>query len=55
MNNKPYSQSEYISKIRSSNPDIEILGQYTTAHSKILARCKKCGTEWLPNGVIMGW
>lgn len=48
MNNKPYTQSEYISKVDSINPNIEVLGEYTFSHAKILARCKICGTKWSP-------
>ena len=48
MNNKPYTQIEFINKVYSVNPNIEVLGDYTTSHSRILVRCKKCCKEWSP-------
>lgn len=56
MNNIPYTQSEFINKIRGINPNIEVLGNYISSHEKISVRCKKCGLEWSPRayGLIQG-
>lgn len=40
------SHNEFIEEMAQNKPDIEVLGQYTSARSKILCRCKKCGFEW---------
>ena len=48
MNNKPYTQNEFINKLKSINPNIEVLGEYTSSHSKILVQCRNCGVRWSP-------
>jgi len=45
---KPYTQSEFIEKLHAVNPNILILGQYTSAHSRIPVQCKTCGKQWSP-------
>ena len=30
------------------NPDVEIIGNYTGRHNRILARCRICGYKWEP-------
>lgn len=37
----------YILELSERNPDIECLGIYSGATTKILHRCKKCGHKWL--------
>ncbi len=48
MNNKPYTQSEFIGKMKIVNPSIEILGEYVNSHSRIMVKCLKCGNNWSP-------
>lgn len=45
---KKLSQEEFVNRIQSLNSDIEILGEYKSARTPILCRCKKCNCEWLP-------
>ena len=40
------SQEQFISEMHSSNPNIEILGEYVNSGTKVLCRCKTCGNEW---------
>lgn len=48
MNNKPYTQEEFVSRVRDINPNIVVLGEYTSSHSNVLVQCKKCGLKWSP-------
>lgn len=40
------THSEYVSLVMSITSDIEIVGQYVGADTKIKHRCKVCGHEW---------
>ena len=40
------THEQYISEIKSKNDKVEIISEYTGAHSYIKARCKRCGNEW---------
>ena len=40
------THEQFVSEMSTVNPDIEIIGLFTTLKSKILVRCKKCGREW---------
>ena len=42
------SHEQFIKDSKISNPNITILGKYTTAKSKILCRCNICNYEWQP-------
>ncbi len=53
MKNKPYSQNEFIDKIKTINPNIEVLGNYTSSHERILVSCKKCGHKWSPQAYTL--
>lgn len=37
------TQDEFVSEINKINPDIEVLGEYVNAFTKIKCRCKLCG------------
>lgn len=56
MNNKPYTQTEFLNKMKKINPNIIIVGEYVSSHSKISVKCKKCGYEWeaRPYALIQG-
>lgn len=41
------SKDEFENKLKDKNPDIEIIGEYEKASTKVFARCKRCGYEWL--------
>lgn len=43
------THKEFVSEMSITNPNIEIIGTYNTARTKILARCKICGREWCIN------
>lgn len=42
------TQEEYIAEVAMINPNIEVIGTYIDAKTKILHRCKVDGNEWLP-------
>lgn len=48
MNNKPYTQDEFVNKINLINPKIDVLGTYVSSHLRIDVRCKVCNKEWSP-------
>ena len=50
------SKVDFISRLEAINPDVEIIGEYTNAGTKVLARCKRCGNEWLvlPQSLLKG-
>lgn len=39
---------DFISEVSAILPDINVLGEYKTARTKIQVRCSKCGHEWAP-------
>lgn len=41
-------QSIFVQEVFDINPDVEIIGNYTGRHNRILARCRICGYEWEP-------
>lgn len=53
------THEEFLNKFYEKNKhaqDIEILGTYINAHTKIKCKCKKCGYEWSvsPNNLLKG-
>ncbi len=50
------THEQYVYEVSIINPDIEVVGKYKNARTKILHRCKKCNNEWdiLPDGVLRG-
>ncbi|EFS9388098.1 hypothetical protein H2Z72_000907 [Escherichia coli] len=42
------SHEEQIAAIAKVNPDVEVIGEITGGHKKVLCRCKVCDHEWLP-------
>lgn len=46
------THDEFIKRVIDNNPDVEILGQYTTTKARILCKCKTCGNEWMPREIV---
>ena len=51
-----YSHEKFCELVRTKNPNVEIIGEYTGNKNKIKVRCKKHGLEWepLPNAILRG-
>lgn len=52
--NTKKSHDEYVEQLRNIKPNIEALGVYVDAKTRILHKCKICGYEWIasPNSVL---
>lgn len=50
------TQKEYVEEVFEINPNIEVVGEYIDANTKILHRCKIDGCEWrvTPNAILRG-
>ena len=42
------SHEEFCGELKKVNPEVEVLEKYTSIDTKILVKCKKCGTTWNP-------
>jgi hypothetical protein len=42
------SHEQFINEMKSVNPDIQVIGEYDGAKSRIDVRCAKCGHKWSP-------
>ena len=53
---KKKTHEEYVAELARINPNIEVVGVYSGAHTKILHRCKIDGYEWFvsPNNILKG-
>ena len=53
---KKKTHEQYVAEVAEINPNIEVVGIYTCAKTKILHRCKIDGYEWYPrpNGILRG-
>ena len=40
------TQDDFRKAVQEANPDVEPLGEYKNANTKVPFRCKKCGYEW---------
>lgn len=40
------TQAEFVNQMSGINPDIEVIGNYKSRHSRITVRCRICGNEW---------
>ena len=45
---KRRTHEEFIELVNDINPNIEIIGKYVNAKTKIECKCKKCGHKWSP-------
>lgn len=41
------SHKEQVAAIANVNPDVEVLGEITGSHTRVLCRCKICDNEWM--------
>ena len=50
------THKEYVEEVFEINPNIEVIGEYINANTKILHRCKSDGYEWhvTPNAILHG-
>ena len=55
-NKNKKTTEEYIQEVAKLNPDIEVIGQYIGAKTKILHRCKIDNHEWMatPSNILQG-
>lgn len=53
---KRKTHEEYVAEVRNINSNIEVVGEYVGAHTKILHRCKVDDYEWYvtPNNILKG-
>lgn len=53
---KKKTHDEYIAEVANKNPNIEVVGEYINAHTKIKHRCKIDEYEWhaTPNKILSG-
>lgn len=51
-----YTTETFIEKLRTINPNIEILDGYKNSFTKVKCRCKECGNEWnaRPGNLLFG-
>lgn len=54
---KRKTHEEFIEEMKYINPNIEIIGQYVNAKTKIDCNCKICGHKWSPtaNHLLEGY
>ncbi len=51
------THDEFVRRIASINPDVEIIGTYRARHTHVTCRCRICGHEWeaTPGNLYAGW
>ena len=51
-----YTKEEYVRKLRTVNPFIEVLGDYINSQNKIKVHCQKCDNTWdvVPSSLLHG-
>ena len=47
------SHSEFVEKLKSINPSVEVIGEYTKAQERIKVKCKECGYIWEPKAYYL--
>lgn len=52
-----HTTEEFKDMLCKVSPDIDVVGEYVSRHSKIRCKCKTCGHEWgsAPNNLLCGW
>lgn len=43
---KKKTQEEFLQEMEVKHPELEVMGEYTGNHNKVLIKCKICGTEF---------
>lgn len=53
---KRKTHEQYVEEVSTINSNIEVVGRYTEAKTKILHKCKIDGCEWYstPNNILRG-
>lgn len=56
MSARAKSPEEFAHELEQVAPDVELLGEYTNARTKVACRCRVCGHEWdaVPNHLLRG-
>lgn len=56
IDSRTKSCEQFVSELKSINPNIEIIGDYINTYTKVKCRCKIDGCEWdaLPNNLLQG-
>ena len=51
-----YSQEEFMSKLKTINPFIKVIGEYKRSHTPVKCQCLRCGHIWesRPNNLLQG-
>ncbi len=54
---KQKTHKEYILEVAKINSNIQVIGEYINAHTKIEHKCLVCGHKWFakPNGILLGY
>lgn len=54
---KKKTHEDYVTEVNKKNPNIEVLGTYIDARTKIMHKCKKHNIDWMitPNDVLRGY
>lgn len=50
------TNEQFVSRIKSANPYVDVVGSYRRAQEKVLVRCRNCGHEWegIPSNLLQG-
>lgn len=56
MSARAKSPEEFACELAQVAPDVELLGEYVNARTKVACRCRVCGHEWdaVPNHLLRG-
>lgn len=56
MSARAKSPEEFARELAQVAPDVELLGEYVNARTKVACRCRTCGHEWdaVPNHLLRG-
>ena len=56
MSARAKSPEEFARELAQVAPDVELLGEYVNARTKVACRCRACGHEWdaVPNHLLRG-
>lgn len=56
MSARAKSPEEFAHELEQVAPDVELLGEYANARTKVACQCRVCGREWdaVPNHLLHG-